>query len=702
VVGYLAELHAASVTIEEYRAEEEVVGVPASEHAVTESALGAVGRPSRELAVLIVTGRRTDLLDRALASVDKWLPDAPIHVWANHSPASGEVADLSTDRPDVSWTFCESNLGYIVAMNRLMAQVPAADALQLDPEAELLGPLIRAREVLAQPGVAVVSPTVAVPEDALGRPWDVAHRRPTVLRSLVESAGYADELRTHGLSDLYPALPDEVDGYLARCSLLVSRDAWDALGPFDERFFGHGEDAAWQRTARKSGWSLRVVDEVEPQVRHTGTPSASDDPLARRQDELRRATRIMVLGNRRNVGRGGVYAAGDLVLERAQRRRRAPRREYRAGRGAQSGGRPEILVTTNGLDLGGAERQRVVLANELVERGHPVTMVALQKLGPYTAELDPRVRLLMRPFWQPLVDMATDESVVVGGVTNTEIAFAMGWRALGRATGQRRRWLPATHDPAELDKPTYSEAQARALRTADGLLVLARAHHEDLTRHQRLTHTVMVAPNGIPLAEARPYAPAASGGPVRFGMLTRIVEYKNPLLLIGALDALGRPDDWTLDIFGAGPDLDRLRARTPAHLSDRVRWRGRSSGPDEAFEDMDVLCVPSGFEAFPLVMVEAMVRGLPVMASLSGAIPEMLDDGRAGVQVDPLTRENWTEALRAVIDDPAGTAALGTAGRERAIAHYTVAAMVDDYQRAFAQVLGHPLPGAPEEPASLL
>jgi len=676
--------------------------VPASEDAVEAVPGPASGRAPRELAVLIVTGGRADLLDRALASVDKWLPEARTHVWDNHSPASGDVADLAARHPDVTWTACEQNLGYIVAMNRLMAQVPDCDALQLDPAAELLGPLTRARAVLAEPGVAVVSPVVVDPDDDSGRPWDVAHRPPTVLRSLVASAGYAAQLRGRAVSDLYPAPPQEVDGYLARGSLLVSRDAWDALGPFDQRFFGYGEDAVWQRAARAAGWSLRLVDDLEPQVRHTGVPSAADDPVARREDELRRATRIMVLGNRGNVGRGGLYAAGDLVLERAQRSRRRHRRDQRSARARTAGSRPEILVTSNGLDLGGAERQRVVLANELVERGHPVTVVALQKLGPYTAELDPRVRLLMRPFWQPLMDMATDESIVVGGVTNTEMAFALGWRALGRSAGRRRRWIPATHDPAELDRPTYTAAQARALRTADALLVLARAHHADLTRHQRLTTAVMAAPNGIPVAPARAYAPASTGGPVRFGMLTRIVEYKNPLLLVDALDALNRPDEWTLDIFGAGPDLEQMRGRTPAHLADRVRWRGRSSGPDEAFRDMDVLCVPSGFEAFPLVMVEAMVRGLPVMASLSGAVPEMLDEGRAGIPVDPLTRERWTEALRNVIDDPQGTAALGAAGRERALAHYTVGAMVDQYQRAFAHVLGHPIPGAPTEPATLL
>jgi glycosyltransferase involved in cell wall biosynthesis len=221
--------------------------------------------------------------------------------------------------------------------------------------------------------------------------------------------------------------------------------------------------------------------------------------------------------------------------------------------------------------------------------------------------------------------------------------------------------------------------------------VLSRQHHADLTRHQRLTDLVMVVPNGIPEPDALPWR--ATGGRVRFGMLTRIKAYKNPLLLVDALAALDARGltGWSLDIFGDGPDRAELEARTPSHLTDRVRWRGRSSGPDHAFAEFDVLCVPSGFEAFPLVMVEAMARGVPVMAAVSGAIPEMLDEGRAGVIVDPLTREAWTDACAAVLRDPARIAALGAAGRERALAYYTATAMTDQYQRVFARVLGREL-----------
>ena len=62
-------------------------------------------------------------------------------------------------------------------------------------------------------------------------------------------AGYADLLRGTPLSDLYPAVPSRVEGYLTGCCLLVSRAAWDDLGGFDDRFFVYGEEADWQRRA---------------------------------------------------------------------------------------------------------------------------------------------------------------------------------------------------------------------------------------------------------------------------------------------------------------------------------------------------------------------------------------------------------------------------------------------------------------------
>jgi glycosyltransferase involved in cell wall biosynthesis len=666
----------------------------------------SVSTGPREPTVLIVSHRRVDALDRALTSVGKWLPEARVLVWDNRSTDSPAVAELAARRPEVEWTLSESNVGYALAVNRLMAGVPDGDVLLLHPDAELLGPLTRAREVLAEPGVAVVAP---VPESVPdGEPWDVARRPQTVLRDLATAAGLAPALRGRPLGELYRQAPREVDGYLTGGCLLVARRAWEALGELDDWFFDGGEDAAWQRLARSRGWSLRLVDDDAPQVRWDPAP-ASDGAWAARNEDLARASRALVLGTQAvegpggNFGWGRAFTAGTLALDRLQGARRERRRERRAAEARRAGGRPTIVIATNGVALGGAERQRVQLANELVARGHPVVVVCMQHLGILLGELDPRVRLVFQPWWQPVVDVGTEDAIVIAGGTRTEIGFALGWRAQARVAGGRRWWLPALHDPAEPDRPTFSDAQARALRSADAMLVLSAQHLRDLTRHQRLHDTVMAAPNGLPAAAPLPFR-ADPDGPLRFGMLSRIKEYKNPMLLVHALDALGadRRREWTLDIFGEGPDRERLTAESPAHLRDRVRWRGPSPGPDHAFAEFDVLCVPSGFEAFPLAIVEALIRGMPVMASASGSVAEMLDHGRAGVVVEPVTREAWTAALDGVLADRDRVAALGDAGRRWALEHYTVSAMTDAYQRAFARVLGRPIPDGPEGDAAVL
>jgi glycosyltransferase involved in cell wall biosynthesis/GT2 family glycosyltransferase len=638
-----------------------------------------------EFTVLVVSYRRADLLERCLTSVVKHLPGHRVLVWDNHSAGTPAVRELAEQWPGVEWTFSDRNIGFAAAVNGLAAQAGDADLLLLNPDAELTGGLVRCREALDGDKVAAVSPTVVEPGS--DRPaWDVARRRQTVLRSLITHAGYADKLRGKALSDRYAAAPHEVDGYLSGCCLLVSGAAWAELGPFDEKFFVYGEEADWQRRAREAGWKLVLVD--EPDVRHADQGTMAGDPAAlQRAKDLLRAGHAEMLGMHGNYGPGALFLGGMALLDRVQRSTRRTRKEVRAAGAARAAfGRPSVLLTSNELCRGGAERQRVLLANELVARGYPVTLACLQSFGPLTPELDPKVRLVLTPWWQPLVDLPTEDAVLITGVTNTEAGFAAGWRANRALHPGTHRWLAATHEPAVADGPTYGGLLGKLINRADGVIALSPRHWRDITAHQALHDRHFLAPNGVPTAEVIGYRPP---GPLRLGMLSRIVEHKNPHLLVDALTSL-TDLDWTLDIFGDGPDLARLRAMTPPAVADRVRWRGASPGPDHAFAEIDVLCVPSRAEAFPLVIVEAMTRGLPVVSSAVGSVPDMLDDGRAGVLVEPVTAAAWRAALRPILTDPELLRPIAAAGAERAASHYTVAAMADAYEDAINATMTGP------------
>lgn len=627
--------------------------------------------PPRPLAVLIVSpcGRR-EPLEACLDSVAEHLPGLPIHVYDRSGTGR---ADLAAKYPAVQWFAGQRNVGFAAACNTLVEHLPAdADLLLLDPHARLLGPLNRTRELLGRPRVAAVSPLARDAEEPGRAPWDIAVRRHTVTRELSAAAGRSGPRRRPSPPRRYSQQPPEsrsIDGVLDPVCLAISRAAWNTIGGFDEEYFGYGEAADWQARARAAGWRILLADELGVERR---APVIDDEPGQRRDRDLARANTALLLEHQNSVHHADVYLAGTAALQRLRRPKHARRR----------GDLPSIVIATNRLVYGGAERQKALLATELDRRGYAVTIVCVQRFGPLIADIPDTVRVVRQPWWAPTVDNAEGPTVLITGDTNTEVGFGTLWRAAGRS----RRWLVAPHVPPEEDRPIYSRPLTAAMRRADGFIVLAQRHWDMLTKQHRLRGRRFVAPNGVTDIGEPSRRRRSAGEPLHLVMLSRIVEHKNPHLLIEALSGLAEMP-WRLSIFGDGPDRERLQARTPAGLGDRVQWRGWSAGPGPALADADLLCVPSRSEAFPVVILEAMARAVPVAASAICAVPEMLDFGDAGFLVEPVSVSGWREHLTRIMADPDALPSVGQRGYERMRKHYTVAAMTDAYLDAIGAVL---------------
>jgi glycosyltransferase involved in cell wall biosynthesis/GT2 family glycosyltransferase len=630
----------------------------------------------RPLAVLCVAYRTPELLESCLAGLAAHLPDVPVHVHDNSGQHAAELDAVVAGRPAVHWHRGGPNVGFAAAVNALAAELPGHDLLLLNPDAALQGPLTATLAGIGEPRVAAAAPLTVGTRSGATRPWDVAHRPRGVVRALVSAAGHAEHLRGTPLSDLYREQPRDVGGYLTGACLAISRQAWDEIGPFDEEYFLYGEESQWQQRARVTGWRLVLAD--EPGVVHESAGTVAHDPLgARRSRDLLRTNVALEIEHGGSALRADLYLAGTSVLDRVQRTKRRARAASRPAR-------PPVVLTINRLGYGGAERHHVVLATELVRRGHDVTIVAMQRFGPLIAEIPHSVRVVRQPWWAPAIDLPPGPAVLVTGDTNTETGFGTLWRR----RHPDRRWLVGAHVPPDPDAATYSAGLARAMRRADGFVALSPRHRDEVCAHQAVARRWFIAPNGVAHAEGlRDVADRTTpAGPLRLVMLSRLVEAKNPHLLVAALDGL-RELDWTLDIFGDGPDRERLEALTPPDLRGRVRWRGWSPGPDHAFVDADLVCLPSRSEAFPLTILEAMARRLPVIASASCAVPDMLDHGKAGLVVDDVTVEGWRRALAEVLTSPDELPTIATRGLERMRDHYTIEAMADAYQGAFAEVL---------------
>jgi glycosyltransferase involved in cell wall biosynthesis len=110
-------------------------------------------------------------------------------------------------------------------------------------------------------------------------------------------------------------------------------------------------------------------------------------------------------------------------------------------------------------------------------------------------------------------------------------------------------------------------------------------------------------------------------------------------------------------------------------VADRVHLLGYRSDPDALLEEADIFALPSWIEGLPLVVLEAMVHGKPVIATAVGGTPELVDDGVTGVLVPPRDPHELAAAIRSLVEDPERARAFGAAGRERVEREFSEAAM---------------------------
>ena len=387
----------------------------------------------RPVAVLVVAYRNPGLLRHCLASVEQYLGDVDVYVWDNSASAESGIDDVVAEFPLVNWYLGSANIGFAAGVNALAREVPDHDLLLLNPDAVLQGKLSGTFAALRKRGVAAASPlTVDDSSRGRSRPWDVAHREQSLARALMSKSGYSHRFRGHRWSELYRTQPTAIDGYLTGACLAISRDAWDAIGPFDEEFFLYGEEDDWQRRARSVGWSLELVDESG--IAHTGHGTVANDAVAAmRSQDLLRANAALNLELEKGGVTANLYLAGTSVLDRVQR----SARRARAARRRPAGPLPSIVITMNRLTHGSAECERIELACELDRRGYEVVIACVRRFGPLIAEIPTSIRVVRLPWWAPAVDIGAGRSIIISGETTREIAFAALWKI----SGTRRRWL---------------------------------------------------------------------------------------------------------------------------------------------------------------------------------------------------------------------------------------------------------------------
>jgi len=140
-------------------------------------------------------------------------------------------------------------------------------------------------------------------------------------------------------------------------------------------------------------------------------------------------------------------------------------------------------------------------------------------------------------------------------------------------------------------------------------------------------------------------------------------------------------------IAGRGDLEDDLAARARAQgLADRIHLLGLRSDISAILAAADIFVLPSLSEGLPLAVLEAMFAGCPIVASDVGEIATVLEDGRAGVLVEPANPAALAEAIDALLNDPKRAKNLGTRAAFRAVAEYDISRMVRRYAALYQEL----------------
>jgi glycosyltransferase involved in cell wall biosynthesis len=167
-------------------------------------------------------------------------------------------------------------------------------------------------------------------------------------------------------------------------------------------------------------------------------------------------------------------------------------------------------------------------------------------------------------------------------------------------------------------------------------------------------------------------------------------------LLLALPGVLARVPEVGLAIVGEGPLRAELEGRARRlGLAERVRFLGFRSDVPSLLRGCDVLAVPSLQEGFPMITLEAMALGVPIVASDIEGVAEQLDHDREALLVPPGEPKALTGALLALLQDSALRRRLGEAARRRAVEAFDASRAISATRRLYAELAGTVPAGQP-------
>jgi len=363
-----------------------------------------------------------------------------------------------------------------------------------------------------------------------------------------------------------------------------------------------------------------------------------------------------------------------------------------------------ILLLSTSMGMGGADQQILILARDLLARGHEVRIVALAPLGPMGIEARREgIAIESLELRRGLGDLSRILRLV---------ALLRAWRPdilhshmvhtnlLARAVRPLVGMPPLLSTIHSINDggPLRMAAYRLSNRLVNRFTIISRLAAERYIAIGAVPAARLdVVPNAVDTARFRPLPGARAALRRQLGLgdefvwlaVGRFEEAKDYATMIAAFARLiaGRPASRLL-LVGKGslqPDVEaRVRA---AGLESSVRFLGVRRDVPDLMSAADGYLLSSAWEGMPVVLLEAAAVGLPIVATRVGGVPEVVEDGATGYLAPPGDAEALGRAMERVeAMAPEERVAMGRRGRSLVEERYGTTHVMERWNRIYSEL----------------
>lgn len=347
----------------------------------------------------------------------------------------------------------------------------------------------------------------------------------------------------------------------------------------------------------------------------------------------------------------------------------------------------KFLIQIPQLIFAGAEKVLVSFANDLVARGHEVEILESYDRGYLKPQFDPRVTFhcicsneYTKKYYASLVEVREEKNIIKKVEKCAKLAFSkvVGYRKFAEKLAARyyadkqydvainyleiespeflinairaKKYIQWYHtDVANLEDPETTDSMISAYEKMDAIICVAEsARRNFVNRYPRLKDKTYVIYNFYDVNEIRKKAEESFQYCVKkqgalnllsVGRMTSQKKYLRFLNVLARLKNEGYLFQW--HVLGDGEQRKEIENKiNELHLEDYVFLEGLTDNPYKYMKHCDLFVLPSGWEGFPTVTVEAKVLNCAVLATDVSGIREQIEHGKTGWIV-----ENNEEAI---------------------------------------------------------